>query len=361
MKRKWIITAAVIVVFILGAVLYNILRSPSDKETSVPPPAPSQTSNILHVNGEIIRQQLVTDGVNSIANLLPDEEVDLSFETSGKIISIHFREGTMVRKGELLAKINDAPLQAQLSRYEAQVKLAEARVYRQSTLLEKDAVSQEAFEQATTELATLNADMDLVKANIALTELRAPFDGIIGLRNVSEGAYASPSTVVARLTKISPLKLEFPVPERYASELKPGTPLTFSVDGFLQSFDASVYATETGVDVDTRSFMARAIYANSRGELRPGYFAKVELRRVEIPDAIAIRSEALIKEMGIDKVYLYKDGKAQPQTVEIGIRTADRVQIIEGLYPGDTLLTSGTLQLRTGLPVVLDDVVIYEE
>ena len=359
MKRKWIITAGVILVFIAGAILYKVLGKSSVKE-DIPGPAMTRGQNILRVSGEIIRQQLVTDGINSVANLLPDEEVNLSFETSGKIISINFQEGTMVSKGQLLAKINDAPLQAQLSRYQAQLKLAEARVYRQSTLLEKDAVSQEAYEQATTELATLNADMDLVKANISLTELRAPFDGIIGLRNVSEGAYTSPNTVVAQLTKISPLKLEFPVPERYASEVKPGTPLTFSADGFLQSFNASVYATGAGVDVDTRTFMARAIYANSRGELHPGHYVRVELRRVEIPDAIAIPSEALIKEMGIDKVYLYKSGKAYPQTIEIGIRTADRVQVIEGLQPGDTLITTGILQLRTGLSVAIDNITNHE-
>ena len=360
MKRKWIITTGVILIFIAGAILYKVLGKSSVKE-NIPGPAMMRGQNILRVNGEIIRQQLVTDEVNTFANLLPDEEVNLSFETSGKIISINFQEGTMVSKGQLLAKINDAPLQAQLSRYQAQKKLAEARVYRQSTLLEKDAVSQETYEQATTELATLNADIDLVKANISLTELRAPFDGIVGLRNVSEGAYTSPNTVVAKLTKISPLKLEFNVAERYASEVKPGTPLTFYlVDGLMQSFNASVYATEAGVHADTRGFMARALYANSRGELRPGYFVKIELRRVEIPNAIAIPSEALIKEMGIDKVFLYKAGKAYPKTVEIGIRTADRVQVIEGLQPGDTLITTGILQLRTGLNVAIDNITNYE-
>ena len=169
-----------------------------------------------------MRPQTLTDGITSVGSLLPDEEVDLSFETSGKIVSINFQEGSTVRKGELLAKVNDKPLLAQLSRYEAQLKLAEDRVYRQSALLEKDAVSQEAYEQARTELAMLNADIDIVRSNIALTELHAPFDGVIGLRNVSEGAYASPSVVVAKLTKIKPLKIDLSVPERYASQIKPG-------------------------------------------------------------------------------------------------------------------------------------------
>jgi membrane fusion protein (multidrug efflux system) len=356
MKRKWIVTTVVIVVFIAGAVLYRVLGKPSSDEAMGGPASSPRGQSVLHVGGEIIHPQLLTEGINTVANLLPDEEVDLAFETSGKIVGIFFQEGAPVQKGQLLAKINDAPLQAQLARYQSQVKLAEARVSRQSTLLEKDAVSQEAFEQAATDLAILNAEIDLVRANIAQTELRAPFDGIIGLRDVSAGAYASPSTVIAHLTKISPLKLEFPVPERYASELKVGTPLTFTVDGFLDSFDAAVYATDARVNIDTRDFLARASFPNAGGVLRPGYYARVELRRIEIPDAISVPSEALIMEMGLNKVYLYQDGKAQPQTVQTGIRTAGRVQVLEGLQPGDTLITSGTLQLRTGMSVVLDKV-----
>ena len=186
MKRKWIITAAVVAVFgiVLGG--YNYYKNHKGADEKAVSAAPR--SNILSVNGVVVSPQNLTEDIRMVGNLLPDEEVDLTFETSGKIVEINFKEGTMVSKGDLLAKVNDKPLQAQLSRYEAQLKLAQDRVYRQSALLEKDAVSQEAFEQARTELATLNADIEIVKQNIALTELRAPFDGIIGLRNVSEGA-----------------------------------------------------------------------------------------------------------------------------------------------------------------------------
>ena len=175
---------------------------------------------VLNVNAKIIKPQLLTDQIQISGSLMPDEEVDLSFETSGKIVEINFDEGTTVKKGQLLAKVNDRQLQAQLQRLVAQLKLAEDRVFRQNALLERDAVSKEAYEQVKTELATLNADIDLVKANIAMTELRAPFDGVIGLRQVSVGSYASPTTIVAKLTKIIPLKIEFSVPERYARDRK---------------------------------------------------------------------------------------------------------------------------------------------
>ena len=163
---------------------------------------------ILNVNAKVIKPQLLTDEFTTTGVLLPDEEVDLSFETSGKIVEINFEEGTPVKKGQLLAKVNDRQLQAQLQRLVSQLKLAEDRVFRQDALLKRDAVSKEAYEQVKTDLATLNADIEIVKANIELTELRAPFDGIIGLRQVSVGTYASPTTVVAKLTKIAPLKVE---------------------------------------------------------------------------------------------------------------------------------------------------------
>ena len=354
MKKKWIITAVVLVFFIGAGILYNVLGRSASSAGEGPVTENTRLRNILVVNGEIVRESPISDGIKTMANLLPDEEVNLSFETSGKIVSINFQEGTMVRRGQLLAKINDAPLQAQLSRYQAQLKLAEARVYRQSTLLEKDAVSQEAYEQATTELATLNADIDLVQANIAQTELRAPFDGFIGLRYVSEGAYATPSTVVSVLTKMSPLKVEVAVSEHYAQQIKSGTQLPFTVSGDLNQYTATVYATESRVDTDTKTFLIRALYPNTRYELMPGRYADVSLQTTSVSDAITIPSEALIKEMGVDKVYLYRNGKAEPRNVEIGIRNDARVQIVLGLQPGDTLITSGTLQLRTGLDVQLD-------
>ena len=202
----------------------------------------------------------------------------------------------------------------------------------------------------------LNADIDIVRSNIALTELHAPFDGVIGLRNVSEGAYASPSAVVAKLTKIKPLKIDLSVPERYASQIKPGTRLTFTVEGYNETFHAEVYATESKIDPNTHYFSVRAHYPNTRGRLLPGRFVSVKIRMHDIPDAIAIPTQAVVPEMGVDKVFLYKGGKAHAVAIKTGLRTESRIQVVEGLAPGDTLIVSGTLQLREGLPVKLDTV-----
>lgn len=310
----------------------------------------------LSVQAVVLKTQQLSDQIIISGKLLPDEEVDLSFESAGMITEINFEEGSFVKKGQLLARVNNHPLLAQLKRLEAQLQLAKDRVFRQSALLERDAVSKEAYEQAKTELATLYADIELVEANIEQTELRAPFDGIIGLRQVSVGSYANTSTTLAKLTKISPLKVEFSVPERYAGDVKNGAKLKFHIEGHLTPFNATVYAHEAVIDQLTHTLTMRALYPNTRSELMPGRYASITLNKQTIEDAIAIPSEAIIPEMGKDKVFLYKNGKAEPVIIKTGLRTDALVEVIEGLSEGDTIITTGIMQLRTGLPVVLDKV-----
>ena len=355
-KTKWGIIA-IIGIGLAGLAVHTFMPHENKELQEAPTKStPQARKRTLNVTAEVIKKSSISDGIIITGLLLPDEEVSLSFETSGKITAINFVEGTHVKKGQLLAKVNDAQLQAQLRKLEVQLKLAEDRVYRQNALLEREAVSKEAYEQVQTDLAMLKAEIDMVKANIALTELHAPFDGIIGLRQVSEGTYATPSTIVASLTKISPLKIEFAVPERYAGIVKNGANLSFKVEGHLKPFYAKVYAPESYVDPTPHTFAIRALYANNNGQLMPGRFANVDLKTQEFDDAITIPSQAIIPEMGIDKVYLYKSGKAQPVTITKGIRNESRAQILEGLNIGDTIITSGTLQLRTGLSVTLDEV-----
>ena len=152
------------------------------------------------------------------------------------------------------------------------------------------------------------------------------------------------------------MKVEFSVPERYASQIKKGTNLNFRIEGKLDAFNAKVYAVESTIDPNLHQFTARAIYPNTNRALLPGRFASILLKKEEIPNAIAIPTEAIVPEMGKDKVFLYKSGKAEPVEVVAGLRTASEVQIIRGLQVGDTILTSGTLQLRMGLPVTLDNI-----
>lgn len=357
-KLKWGLISAAAVAIIGGGIWYQQPKVNDELAAVDAKPAMGGKggNKILNVNGKLIKPSGLTDEFVTTGLILPDEEVNLSFETSGKITEIRFTEGTAVRKGQILAKVNDLPLQAKLKQLTAQLDLAQNRVYRQEQLLKKDAASQEAYEEAKTKLATLEAEIEGVKISIQLTELHAPFDGVIGLRQVSVGAYATPSTVVAKLTKISPLKIEFSVPERYASQIHKGVNMDFQVEGFQEAFHAQVYAVESAVDKDQHVFTARGLYANNNRKLLPGQYASITLKKAEIGDALVIPSEAIVPEMGVDKVFCYRAGKAIPVEITTGIRTAGEVQVLSGLQVGDTIITSGTLQLRMGLPVTLDGV-----
>ena len=362
-QTKWILIV-IIVLLILGLAFYPIIKkkyfSSDNTEPTKEQPKVSggnQQNRQLNVDVKIIKYEELNDVFYTTGSLIPDEEVDLSFETSGKITNIYFTEGSSIQKGELLAKVNDNPLQAELKKLEAQIPLAQDRVFRQKSLLEKDAVSQETYEQVSTELEKLNADIELVKSRIKQTELRAPFDGIIGLRQVSEGAYASPTTVIAKLTKIIPLKLEFSINEKQSNDVKKGTNLTFKIDNDLNNYKASVYAVEPQLELRTRTMKTRAIYPNPNGKLKPGRTASIEIKLKEIKNALTVPSEAIIAEMGRDLAYIYKNGKAHQVVLKKGLRNEASVQILDGIQAGDTLIVTGIMQLRNDIPIKIDNII----
>lgn len=362
MNRKTkIIVFASIAVLILGMAFFPRIKqllTPGEQDNA---PVRINTggggSRALMVNATVLKPQTLNNMFRITGVLLPDEEVDLTFESAGKITDIYFEEGSYVQKGALLAKVNDAPLQAELKKLEAQLPLAEDRLYRQQTLLEKDAISQETYQSVATQLETLKADIDLVKARIRQTELRAPFDGMIGLRQVSEGAYASPSVVVANLTKISPLKIEFSLTQNFVNMIQPGTEIFFTVENDLTVYNATVYAVESRLDVQTLNLFARARYPNTDRRMKPGQSASVRINLDQIDNAVVIPSISSIKEMGRDIAYLYDNGNAREVEIITGMRTSSSVEVINGLNIGDTLLTTGVMQLRNGMPVQIGQMV----
>jgi membrane fusion protein, multidrug efflux system len=361
-KKLRISIIVILIIFFAGMILYPkikpMLVAKMGPSKNMQVPILRQGQQKLNAAGYVIVPAHMSELINSTGTLRPDEETDLAFETSGKIVGINFIEGTRVKKGDLLAKINDRPLQAQLQKLEAELKLAEAKEFRQKSLLNKDAISQESYDQIVTDVESINADINLVKAHISETELRAPFDGIIGLRYLSEGSYATSMTKIARLIKTKPIKIEFSIPEKYASEIQIGYPITFVIDGSNNVYNASVYAIDPKIDINTRSIVLRALYPNTNEELKSGRYAGITLQLSQIDNAIAIPTEALIPEMEGEKVFIYKRGKAQSVKVTTGLRTESKIQITSGLKFGDTLLTTGILQLRQNLPILLDTVVV---
>lgn len=362
MNKKLRTTITILlIVFLAGIIFYPKYKPFLAKKMKGPDLVQGplrQTQQKLNAVGYKIVPTKLSELIRSTGSLKPDEEVDLSFETSGKIVKINFTEGTHVKKGDLLAKMNDRPLQAQLEKLKVQLKLAEEKEFRQRSLLDRDAISQESYDQIQTDVQSIKADINLITARISETELRAPFDGTLGLRYLSEGSFATSSTKIAKLVKITPIKIEFSIPEKYSSEIKIGYPFTFTIDGNTEIFDASVYAIEPKITEDTRVIVLRGLNPNKDEGLKAGKFATISLQLSMIDNAIAIPTEALIPEMDGERVYIYSKGKAQYTKVTTGLRTESKIQIIDGLNFGDTLITSGILQLRQNLPVVLDTLIV---
>ncbi len=300
----------------------------------------------LKVTYHVVDPEPLQDKIKLTGTLMAQEEVQLTGEVSGLITGIYFDEGERKAKGDLLVKINDADLQAQLNRAEATLKLRKATEARQRRLLEREAISQEEYDNALTQLNTQLAEIELIRAQIQRTEIRAPFDGILGLREVSVGALMNPGMVLAQLYDTDKIKVDFAVPGKYAKEIEPGDRIYFTVETFNKEFEAEVYAVEPRIDPNTRLINARAIADNTSGELVPGQFARIELVLSVKPEAALIPSEAVIPELNGHYVYVSNKGRPEKRTVQLGIRTPDDVEIAAGLQDGDTVITSGLLQIQ---------------
>jgi membrane fusion protein (multidrug efflux system) len=305
----------------------------------------------ITVGAVVIQPGELENKIISTGTLLANEEVELRSEVPGRIVDINFEEGSHVNKGSLLLKIDDRELQAQLKKLLVEEKQAKDDVYRKQKLLEMKAVSQEEYDKSFNTLGITQAQIDLVKTQISKTEIYAPFSGLIGLRQVSPGGFVSSSTLVTRLQQTDPVKIDFSIPEKYREKVKNGTLIKFRIESSENPFTGRVYAIDPKIDPGTRNLEMRALCPNPAGLLVPGAFAKVEIVLDDLKDALVIPSEAIIPQMNGEKVFTCRDGKAKSQIIRTGIRTDREVQVIEGLNPGDTVITTGLLQLREEMPV----------
>lgn len=312
-----------------------------------PPAAP------VAVSARVLRPDRLENAITSTGNVLANEDVEIRSEVMGKIVRIAFKEGARVRKGELLVKIDDSELRAKEIQAAAHLKLAEDNEFRMRKQLEIEAVSQKDYDQAASELALAKGDAQLLKAQLAKTELRAPFNGVVGLKQVSEGAYVSPNTLITTLQEIDPVKLDFAVPGKYFGYVKPGQPIGFTIQGSDTRFQGKIYAVDPRIDPASRTLRLRALCPNADGRVLPGAFATIEMTLQTVESALTVPSEALSADARGAKVFLFRGGKAEPRPVQAGLRTDSLVQITNGLAAGDTVITSGVVQIRPGAPVTL--------
>ena len=312
---------------------------------------PQRSRQGLAVNAVVVKLMPLERNLTLSGTLISDEMVELKAETSGKLVELNIDEGKNVRKGQLLARVNDNEIRARLKKLNLDLKLAQEELTRKTRLLAINALSQQEVDIAQNKVDGLKAEIDLSNAQVEKAEIRAPFDGRIGLRNVSPGGYVSSATTLATLVKDNPIKLEFALPERYVASLTKDKTIEFSLGHHPKVFKATIYATESTIDPTTRSLKIRALVPNPEGELISGFFARVQFRVNGDVQSLIIPPHALIPALGGQTVAQYKSGKVTIVPVEIGTRTPTSVEIIQGIQVGDTLIVSGLLQVRNGIPV----------
>lgn len=303
------------------------------------------------VTGIVLQPQEFSDQLSLSGSIEANEQVDVRSEVSGIVESINFTEGSNVSKGQVLFKVNDLELRAQLAKAKTAQGLASENARRAKLLLDKEAISQEEFDIATADFKSAQSETQLIQAQIAKTTIRAPFSGKIGLRSISKGTYVTPETVVAKLVNNAQVKITFSVPEKYSAQMRKDGALSFTVAGSKEKYTAKIYALEPEVDIDTRTLRVRAIADNRYGKLLPGTFANVMLPLDKINDALFVPTQALIPIQNGKKVFVAQGGKAKEIIVETGARTEKNILIISGLKAGDTVLTTGVMSLKDGAPV----------
>jgi len=310
-----------------------------------------------YVKAAVVKPEMIKNVLNAKGSVIPNEEVVINSEISGKIVGIHFKEGDRVAKGQLLVSIEDDELQAQLAQQEHLLEFLEKKAIREEKLNAKGGVSDEQYEATVRDLKTTKSQIDFIKAQIEKTKIHAPFSGILGLRFVSEGGYVVPADKITDLIDVDPLKIDFNIPEKYMGVVKKGNPISFTVEGITEHFSGKVYAIEPKIDPETRTIRLRAISPNTDRELLPGAFAQVEIVLEEIDQALCVPTQSIIPEMNTKKLYLIKNGKAKQVEVETGLRLAKKIQVTNGIQAGDTVLTSGLLQVRNGTEVSITEIV----
>jgi membrane fusion protein (multidrug efflux system) len=334
--------------YLLLAMATTVATSCNSEKDSSSPSARgnARQRGALEVEGFIVEPRSVSETVEVPGTLFPAEETQIRAEVSGRVVRLNIPEGDIVAKGTLLVKLFDEDLKAQLNKLKVQLQIAEKTVERQKELLDIKGISQQDFDLSSLAADNLKADIESLKISISKTEIRAPYEGQIGLRNVSLGSYLSPSDIITTLRDINQLKLEFAVPEKYAKSIARGYQVTFRVDGGSANHAARVIATEGNVDPTTRTLRIRALVTGKSKELVPGVFARINLQLGQDSKALMIPTQAVIPQARNKQVILLRGDTATFKVVETGIRDSAYVQVVSGLKMGDTVITTGLMAIR---------------
>lgn len=311
----------------------------------------------IRADAYIVKTKLLADQLEIPGSLLANQETEIHPEVAGRITGIYFKEGSVVGRGALLVKLNDADLQAQKRKLLVQLEVARQNENRSSQLLKIQGISRQDYEATALQVSNVNADLSVINTQIEKTNIRAPFTGKLGLRLVSLGAYISPTTTLTTISETNQLKIDFTLPELYIPKVKLGQIVNFVIDGSTRNYAARVIATESNVTQQTRTLQVRAAVQGDQTGLVPGNFAKVTIKFEPDPNAIMIPTQAIIPQARGKKVYQFQGGKAKFIDVTTGLRDSANVQITSGLKAGDTILVTGLLAIKPDAKVNLGKVV----
>jgi membrane fusion protein (multidrug efflux system) len=335
-------TGSPLFVWILTMVFFLSCDSKKDEPVANRP----RQQGTLTVDAFLVQPSAISENVEVPGSLFPFEETQIRAEIGGRIVQLNIQEGSVVKKGTLLVKIFDKDLQAQLQKLKVQLQINEKTEERNRELLKINAISQQDYDLSSLNVENLRADIEAIRIAISKTEIRAPYSGRLGLRNISLGSYISPSDIVATIRQVEQLKLEFAIPEKYAKDISKGYAVKFRVDGGSQEHLAKVIATENSVDQATRTLKVRAVVNENHPELVPGIFAKVNLQMGNDTNALRVPSQAIIPNVRNKQVIVLRKDSVLFTIVETGIRDSAYVQILNGLNAGDTVITTGLMAIR---------------
>lgn len=342
MKIKNLVIA-IIVIALGGMIAFRITKNKAENDKGNDK---NGKKPAIPVTFYVVKGQDFSNTISLSGSIEANEQIEIRSEVSGIVENIAFTEGSSVTKGQVLFKVNDIELRAQLAQAKTKESLASENERRAKLLLQKEAISQEEYDIASADYRTAKAQTQLIQAQIGKTTVRAPFSGKIGLRSISPGTYVTPTTLIAKLFSTNPLKITFSIPEKYATEISKNNTITFTVPNVKETFTAKIYALEPAIEATTRTLQIRALTDNSNGKLLPGTFANIELPLKNIKDAIIIPTEAIVPIQDGKKVFIANNGKAKEVKVETLTRTDKAVVITSGLKIGDTVLTSGVMSLK---------------
>jgi membrane fusion protein (multidrug efflux system) len=323
------------------------------------PPAANggtQTSSEAPVPVEAapVRVDTVLKQIHAVGTLRSNESVVIASEVSGRILEIAGAEGQEVPRGKVILKLDPAIYEAELAQAQSALALSQRNYKRANDLKASGAGTARALDEAIAALHNDQAAVTLAEARLAKTQIAAPFNGVLGLRRMSVGAYVNPGDMIVNLEQIDPLKVDFRIPENALNAARVGQPLIVTVDALPgENFEGSVYAVDPQIDETARNITLRATLPNRGGKLRPGLFARVSLIVERHDNAVMIPERALVPMARDQFVFRVVEGKAAMTKVALGERVGNEVEIVEGLQAGDIVVTDGVLKIRDGSPVEL--------